>query len=168
MKCTNCSKEAGEDSKFCQNCGGQIVKEVAVKNGEILALVPASQGLRLFNYVLDYIFYFIFTLIVSVPVITIIKIKFPDLEITPFTYGFSFGVLVTYYVLFESLSGKTLAKFITKTKVVTKQGRKPGFVKSLVRTLCRLIPFDNFSFLTKTNPIGWHDSIAGTIVIKDR
>jgi len=34
------------------------------------------------------------------------------------------------------------------------------------RTLCRYIPFEPFSFLGN-KPIGWHDSLSKTLVVKD-
>jgi uncharacterized RDD family membrane protein YckC len=56
---------------------------------------------------------------------------------------------------------------ITKTKVVSrKTGKKPPFWTIVGRTFARLIPFDGFSFLTE-NPIGWHDSLSGTMVVND-
>jgi uncharacterized RDD family membrane protein YckC len=60
---------------------------------------------------------------------------------------------------------KTLGKFITKTKVVTKGGEKPELSDIIRRTLCRLIPFDKISYLFTKN--GIHDRLSETIVIKD-
>ena len=70
----------------------------------------------------------------------------------------------SYYILCESLWGKTIAKIITKTKVVSYQGEKPSFFLIVWRTLCRLIPFDPISFAEK---IGCHDSLSATIVVND-
>ena len=71
-----------------------------------------------------------------------------------------------YWILSEYFFGKTPAKFLTKTKVVTKFGTKPSFWTIVGRTLCRLIPFEAFSFLG-SRPVGWHDSISGTLVVND-
>ena len=44
-------------------------------------------------------------------------------------------------------------------------GEKPGTQEILIRSLCRLIPFDAFSFLGAPDK-GWHDSISKTYVVK--
>ncbi|NET36066.1 MAG: RDD family protein [Cyanothece sp. SIO1E1] len=73
---------------------------------------------------------------------------------------------LVYFVGLESLCGRTIAKFITRTKVVTVSGQKPDFGTIFIRTLCRYIPFEPFSFLGN-NPYGWHDSIPKTRVVND-
>ena len=35
----------------------------------------------------------------------------------------------------------------------------------LVRTFCRYIPFEAFTFLGNKSPIGWHDKLSKTIVV---
>lgn len=45
------------------------------------------------------------------------------------------------------LKGKTIGKYITKTIVVMEDGSKPKASDIVLRSLCRLIPFDAFSFL---------------------
>jgi len=69
-----------------------------------------------------------------------------------------------YHFLFEYFCGRTIGKFITKTKVVGPEGEKPGVRTLFIRNICRLIPFDNFSFLLSQT--GWHDSISETQVIE--
>ena len=62
---------------------------------------------------------------------------------------------------------RTLAKFITGTKVVTAKRDRPSIGQILGRTLSRYIPFEAFSCLDR-RPIGWHDSLSGTRVIGTR
>lgn len=69
-----------------------------------------------------------------------------------------------YYAAFELSTGRTLAKFITRTVVVNSDGSKPSYSTLIKRTFCRFIPFNHFSFLA--NHVGWHDSISGTLVVK--
>ena len=71
-----------------------------------------------------------------------------------------------YYPIMEYSYGKTLGKMITKSSVVDVNGSKITFLQAAGRTLCRLIPFDAFSFLG-SDAIGWHDSISRTRVVKD-
>ncbi|MBE9481743.1 MAG: RDD family protein [Bacteroidetes bacterium] len=74
-------------------------------------------------------------------------------------------VFVTYYLIFESFTGKTIGKYITKTKVLKTDLTKPNFLYILLRTIIRLIPFDFLTFLSKKN--GWHDRFSSTVVIND-
>jgi uncharacterized RDD family membrane protein YckC len=78
-------------------------------------------------------------------------------------------VCFIYYVPQEVLFGKTLGKFVTGTKVVSTTGIRPTLGQIVGRTLCRMIPFEAFSFLfAGENPVGWHDRFSGTRVIRDR
>ena len=70
-----------------------------------------------------------------------------------------------YYVFMETKYQKTIGKFITKTKVVNKNGTKPEVGDIVRRTFCRLIPFDRISFLFTAN--GFHDRLSDTTIIKD-
>jgi len=68
-----------------------------------------------------------------------------------------------YNLLFESVFSRTPGKFLTGTKVIDENDRKPNFKTLLIRNLSRLIPFDALSFAI--SDIGWHDSISKTSVI---
>lgn len=71
-----------------------------------------------------------------------------------------------YYTLMEGgLNGKTLGKYITGTRAVTIEGMPLDWNKAALRSVCRLIPFEPFSFFADK---GWHDSISKTCVINDR
>ncbi|MNE83590.1 RDD family protein [compost metagenome] len=72
--------------------------------------------------------------------------------------------MIIYFVFFEALIGQTMGKVITRTKVVDYDNQKPSFKRVIGRTLCRFIPFDQFSFFSGGE--GWHDSISKTRVIK--
>jgi uncharacterized RDD family membrane protein YckC len=52
-----------------------------------------------------------------------------------------------YYLIFESLNGKTIGKIITKTIVVNNNNTKPNILKVFVRTIIRFYPFDLVSYL---------------------
>nr|WP_298791559.1 RDD family protein [uncultured Allomuricauda sp.] len=82
-----------------------------------------------------------------------------------FTLFLLLGGLFGYYFLMEMMFQKTLGKFITKTKVVNKNGEKPTTGELVLRTFCRFIPFDNFSFMFTKN--GFHDYLSSTKVIRD-
>ena len=77
------------------------------------------------------------------------------------------GGFTLYYTISEALTGRTIGKLITGTKVVDATGNKPSFGKALVRSLCRHIPFEPLSLLS-SDARGWHDSIAKTWVVRTR
>lgn len=73
-------------------------------------------------------------------------------------------ILIVYYGLIESLTSRSVGKYITGTKVVMYDGSKPEAGTILLRTICRIIPFEAFSFLG-SKARGWHDSLSKTYVI---
>lgn len=75
--------------------------------------------------------------------------------------------LFGYYTVMEgAFNGKTIGKFILRTKAVCEDGSPLTWEKAALRSLCRLIPFEPFSFLASTR--GWHDSLSKTYVVNDR
>jgi len=58
--------------------------------------------------------------------------------------------------------GRTLAKYITGTKVITIDAESPTFKEYFIRNISRIVPFDFLSFLGEN---GWHDSWSDTRVI---
>ncbi len=73
-----------------------------------------------------------------------------------------------YYTICETIfDGKSLAKFITGTTVKRRDREEFGFKEAILRSLCRMIPFDALSFLG-TDGKGWHDSITKTVVVDDK
>lgn len=79
-----------------------------------------------------------------------------------FLYTSAFFFLL--YLILESTTQKTIGKFASKTMVVLENGEKPSTNTIAIRTLCRFIPFDIFSYLG-ANTYGWHDSISKTYVV---
>lgn len=152
-----------EDSKL------KIKNELRLKENEILNK-SASQGKRFVNYILDLLSLYIFSYIYGIVLGIIIAIIDPELLsifeegnlLLQYFIGFVFAMI--YFTSFEAATGRTLAKFITKTKVVDKNGKKPGFNTILIRSLCRFIPFEAFSFLG-SEASGWHDTLSDTRVI---
>ena len=130
----------------------------------------ASQGKRFLNYLLDLVFIMIFIFAFYLIFLIILTIVAPsivsDIEEGNklFQYLVSFIVSMIYYTSLEAATGRSIAKYITKTKVVTEIGEKPNFKIIVVRSLCRFIPLDAFSFLFNDGS-GWHDTISNTKVI---
>ncbi|WP_342425462.1 RDD family protein [Paenibacillus sp. FSL L8-0502] len=83
----------------------------------------------------------------------------------------------SYYLLLEGYTGYTLGKFVFRIKVVNGEGRPPGFLKSLIRTLLRLIDTNPLlmggipaviSVLVTASRQRIGDLAAGTYVVKVR
>ncbi|WP_299676939.1 RDD family protein [uncultured Tenacibaculum sp.] len=132
---------------------------------------PVDKGIRFANFILDLIFNYIFSFIFGIILGLVLFVVSPD-SLTIFDQqnllleylmGFVFSMI--YYTTFEATTGRSLAKYITKTKVVDKNGNKPSLNTILLRSLCRFIPFEPFSFLGSESK-GWHDSISETKVVK--
>jgi len=74
-----------------------------------------------------------------------------------------FLALITYYLIFEGIFRTTPAKFLYKNTVVdSERFNPPKFGTIMIRTLCRRIPFEPFSFFGDK---GWHDSLSRTEVV---
>ena len=132
----------------------------------------ASQGKRFLNYLLDIFFILIIFSVFSFIIGIVLALVDPSIVsnlgedntmLLLFRYLLNFILTMIYYIIFET-TGRSIAKYITKTRVVTEIGEKPTFNMILVRSLCRFIPFEPFSFLFNDGD-GWHDTISKTKVI---
>ncbi|MEH6537048.1 MAG: RDD family protein [Psychroserpens sp.] len=133
--------------------------------------VLANKGIRFANYVVDYILQILMGAAIGFVLGFISELTGNNGVVDFFFYSgtlmeFVFGYMITivYYATMETLTGRSIGKFITNTKVVLYDGAKPKFTEILVRSLCRIIPFEAFSFLGE-NGKGWHDSISKTYVV---
>jgi len=132
----------------------------------------ASKGLRFINYILDFIFLLIFIYVFGFYLGLLLGMYAPEIidSINYDSYWFNliFNVFagILYYSILEFTTGRTLAKFITGTKVVTTEGEPPSFSIVLSRSFIRYIPFEPLSFLMKDQS-GWHDTLTDTMVVND-
>tara|TARA_R110002012_G_scaffold321930_1_gene552440 strand:- start:23529 stop:23885 length:357 start_codon:yes stop_codon:yes gene_type:complete len=113
-----------------------------------------DKGTRLTNYLIDLFIIFILSIIV------IVIFQAND----AISYIF-YAVMFAYYCIFEGMSGQTLGKLVTKTKVVGKNGEKPPLTKIFFRSFLRLIPFDALSYLFGSEQ-GIHDTYSRTQLTK--
>ncbi len=131
----------------------------------------AGKEKRFANFILDLVFLYIFSIVFGAIMGIFLAIVSPELlflfngDYKIVEYIFALIAGMTYYTLFEATTGRTIAKFITKTKVITTNGEKPDLNAILLRSLCRYIPFEAFSFLF-ADDAGWHDTLSKTIVIE--
>jgi uncharacterized RDD family membrane protein YckC len=78
----------------------------------------------------------------------------------------SIGVTLLYYIVMEAMFGRTLGKLITRTVVVTDDGRPLTVGKAIGRSFARLIPFEPFSTFGLPGNVPWHDRLSGTRVVR--
>jgi uncharacterized RDD family membrane protein YckC len=134
-------------------------------------LNTASKGKRFTNFIIDRIVLLVLSLgfgiflgvvlaLVSPAALTIME---EGNFLMEYFLAFVFGTI--YYSLLEGLTGRSVGKLITKTRVVNEEGGSPSFSSVFLRSLCRYIPFDAFSFLGD-DAIGWHDTLSKTRVIE--
>jgi len=131
---------------------------------------PAPAWRRLVNLLLDYLALLLLSFGIGVVIVVVARAfhvrnvihKIPNILL-------GLAVFLLYYVPQETLWGKTLAKLVTGTRVVSATGARPTFAQIVRRTFCRLLPFEPFSFLFGgDNPVGWHDQLSNTRVVMDR
>ncbi len=175
MKCIHCGGELSESAKFCSTCAhavpnSSIEQSLATTSNLKPEFAPATVWRRLTNYFIDRVLFYIFTFVLGFLLALIPGVGdwFIDNEAS------WYGILVTiaavllyvvYFVIFEATLQRTIAKYITQTKVVMRDGSKPPLKNIIGRSFARLIPFEQFSFLTGKYPIGWHDSLSKTLVV---
>jgi|SRR6218665_637077 len=127
-----------------------------------LDAVKASTAIRFLNALID-TFLFFFMVIFLISCIGFFQLSGTGNAIASWTI--LLGWFFFYYGFMEFHFQKTFAKMITGTKVLMANGTKPSLNDILMRTVCRLIPFDNLSFLFAKN--GFHDKFSNTIVVKE-
>lgn len=128
-------------------------------------VVPAGQGLRLANLLIDRIAQVGISFGIGFTLGTFGGE--PMIEFLESIYGILIEVIIAiaYYFVLEVSTGRTLGKIVTGTKVVNEDGGPASVGQILGRSFSRLIPFEAFSFLG-TPCRGWHDSIPNTYVVK--
>lgn len=137
----------------------------------------ASKGNRFAHYIIDliavvFVLYgvfigFIFLYYSIVEDTTSMDVFFSELENTNPILDrlITTIVLALLYFCLEYLTkGRSVGKYITKTKVVMEDGSNPNTGDYLKRSFSRMIPFEAFSFLGSEGR-GWHDTISKTYVV---
>lgn len=128
----------------------------------------AGQGARLANFLLDWFFAWLFAILCAFVLGAVLAALGNTTWFRSAGAQFlGFTLFTAYYVIFEATFGWTVAKLITRTRVVDEDGRTPTFMKVLGRSLARSVPFEPFSFLGRTG-VGWHDRWSGTRVVSLR
>jgi uncharacterized RDD family membrane protein YckC len=146
---------------------------------EFITYTEASTSQRFVNYFIDSLFMqyavaFGTTFLLAKVLIT----ASPDAFYSFFGEGDDMPLLTTYaiallnhllyYTICEkAFRGHTLGKLVTGTRVIREDGEELTFKDALLRSLCRLVPFETISiWFGGGGP--WHDTWTKTKVIKTR
>ena len=151
------SKRGIDPSKF-DNYVIELTNKSEVQNQFIAKSVSTST--RFIHLVVDTIAFYILAILLFMILHFIVNITNDAI-----VYVVIFMAFFLYYGYMETKYQKTIGKFITKTKVINIDGSKPESSDIIRRTFCRLIPFDQLSFLFTEN--GFHDRLSETTIIKD-
>lgn len=134
-------------------------------------LRPAPVGLRLANCIIDFIVYYVLSILISFLLIPITPWMVSFALSHQFGYelfflGIALLIYWLYYFLMESCSkGKTVGKLITGTKAVNIDGQPITWKTAALRSLARFVPFEPLSVF---GGFPWHDSWPYTMVVKER
>ena len=119
----------------------------------------ASKRKRLINFIID-VLVILLLMEITFQIEEILENKLP-IKILRLIMVFG------YYILLEYFLGKTVGKFVTKTRVVDKKGNKIDFRTAIIRYLCRWIPFEFLSLGLGADAKAWHDVLSKTHVIDE-
>lgn len=123
----------------------------------------ASRWRRLTNFVIDFGGFLVLFEVVGIIFSLLNASIFYNLISGVGDYVFELAVFVLYYLPSEFLTGRTLGKLVTRTRVISASGGRPTFGQVLGRTLLRLVPLEVFTFFAR-GP-GLHDRTSNTRVV---
>lgn len=143
---------------------------------EFVTYTEATNTQRFFNYLVDLLFMrFALSWLTNYLLVNFLLAVSPDAAYALFSgsslllAGYLIAILnhLVYYTLCEkAFRGHTLGKLLTGTRVIREDGEELTFKDALLRSLCRMVPFDALS-IWFGNGI-WHDAWTKTKVIQTR
>jgi uncharacterized RDD family membrane protein YckC len=136
----------------------------------------ASNGQRFLNLLIDVLLMrYVLSWGVGYVLGMVLAKFFPEFLIAILDEGFEYYLIsyiisaltiTLYYTICEKLfNGYTLGKIITGTRAIRENGEELRFKDALLRSLCRLVPFEWFSGFGYRP---WHDTWTNTVVVKTR
>jgi uncharacterized RDD family membrane protein YckC len=136
-------------------------------------LVHASGGTRFSNLLIDGIIRYLLWRFLLAPLTGVLIVAMglyydTVASLTLESYVFAIVYDIFFLTLQEAaLGGKTIGKFITRTRAVNVDGTPINFRKALLRSVSRAVPFEAFSALgSPCYP--WHDRWTSTLVIDEK
>lgn len=152
----------------------------SILSGELISeiqLVPATRAQRALNFFIDNLLMrFGLSFLTGAGVGVLLALLFPEymlrlsegpesFDLLLFAYLIWIVNTLLYYTICEKgFKGYTLGKLITGTRAIRNDNNELTFKDALLRSLCRLVPFEWLSGFGYP----WHDSWTKTMVIKSR
>jgi uncharacterized RDD family membrane protein YckC len=126
---------------------------------------PVQQNTRIANYFIDLILFYIVYLCLVVFLFALEVEFIQNIADNPILDRITTMISYAIFMMIQELifGGRSVGKFITKTKVVDEDGYTPSTGTLITRNLCRAIPFNAISHLFGR---GWHDSLSKTYVVR--
>lgn len=125
----------------------------------------ASKSQRFANYFIDVIILYSFlgaAIFILADVGALNRLEGLD---GAFNILFYIGFIIYYFLVESIFKGRTIGKFITKTKVVDENGQTPSTKAIFIRSISRIVPFEAFSAFNSEAHM-WHDKWSKTRVVK--
>ena len=143
---------------------------------EIIRLPLAGRLLRLLNALVDSAVLYL----IMFAAFAVLRTLFPENErytLTNLVMGngwvwwesilFQAPFSIAYYTIMEVLTGKTVGKMATQTRVVNQEDGGPiTWQQGILRSLVRMVPFEFVVYLF--TPTGLHDRAGKSLVIDER
>ena len=133
----------------------QIIINTVEETYKGIRRIESSKTVRAFNFIIDTVVFII--------ILSLILFSLSEQSVYTFITAILFILPILYYVIPEVLWGQTFGKLITGSIVVNEIGETPNISNILLRTLGRLIPFDQLSLILSERAL--HDRIAKTYVV---
>ncbi|MBC9811206.1 RDD family protein [Crocinitomicaceae bacterium CZZ-1] len=130
--------------------------------------VLVTPGVRFGYFLLDLVFYYILTfIIITLAVVISLSANPEDYTVVAFITEYERLINMTLFFLFyfstEYFFGGTFGKLICGYTVIDQHAEKMNMGTSLLRTICRYVPFEAFSSFGERS---WHDKWSKTYVVK--
>ncbi|MCC2547084.1 RDD family protein [Hymenobacter sp. BT175] len=130
---------------------------------------PAGKGQRFGNYLIDIAAFYLGCIgagiLVGIGLSMSGNVHLLNGLEGPFSTLVGMLLLSLYYFVLEATTGRTIGKLFTRTRVIMADGSRITTRAALIRSLCRLIPFEAFSFLGDPES-GLHDRLSKTRVVR--
>ena len=155
-----------------------IKKDLDQINGNQIKMEKAGFSIRLAAYFIDSIVVTFFTLFLLLNLFILINffsnnnaniLAFLNTVLIPFFVS-SYLLKCFYFTFFHSYNGQTVGKFICRIRVVDLKEKNISIFKSFVRFFGYYLSLYCLGFgflwvLIDKNRQGWHDKLAGSIVV---
>ena len=181
ISCPRCNATNEESSIYCYSCGypldeAQFRQSSSSRNyapqydrnTTSRAGLPADFFQRLFAYLIDYVFLFALSMVVTIALLSWFDLS--DEPVIAGQFGWIFLAMpVLYFTVLVAAWSTTLGKMIFELRVVRNDGSKIGFGRAFARYLCYILSsilFIGFlMILLRPDKRGLHDLICDTKVV---